>query len=399
MPLRRRLRYAAALVVIFVLVITGCSGSSGPSPSPVTLAGTYQALSDGPYLQISFIDGEHYSLLRSNCGGDGDGDGDEGCEVNGTYAFDANGDMLSLVDDATGETTELPFSASTGASTLNEPLRVENDGTSLGASGATSLVNGTTPISGFQAGTQLFKVVGPLTATWTTLSTGIALTKAQGNNVLITFGGYTATEEDSRTWALALASTPSVAALGFGTIYASRGPARASQIDSQLVTANRQLATALAAQVANADLIVVVAHSSGAMVAQQLLGFASSDVLKKTAYFALDGGGPPSSHEISEMKAVTFVYANDPAAGNSENAGAMISAHATSSASHLFKVDATGSKCNRNAGWCLHDTLITSQPHNPAHFNIALDYRDFTGGRHVVTSYLEEAIASKWIAP
>jgi hypothetical protein len=45
------------------------------------------------------------------------------------------------------------------------------------------------------------------------------------------------------------------------------------------------------------------------------------------------------------------------------------------------------------AGWCLHDTLITNHPHDPTTFDLALDYTDFTNGRQVVSSYVDQAVS------
>jgi hypothetical protein len=57
-----------------------------------------------------------------------------------------------------------------------------------------------------------------------------------------------------------------------------------------------------------------------------------------------------------------------------------------------LKVNADESRCSRtHAGglWCLHDTLITTWPHNPVSYDLRRDYTDFTDGRQLVTSYLD----------
>jgi hypothetical protein len=99
-----------------------------------------------------------------------------------------------------------------------------------------------------------------------------------------------------------------------------------------------------------------------------------------------------NSAMVATMNAVYICDAHDPVAGNSENTSSDQSLHADLTGSQLFTVDASGSGCNVGAGWCLHDTLITNHPHNPADYDLALDYTDFTAGRVVVTSYLERAV-------
>jgi hypothetical protein len=71
------------------------------------------------------------------------------------------------------------------------------------------------------------------------------------------------------------------------------------------------------------------------------------------------------------MKGVYFVNAKDAAKGESHNASSMRSLHSVFHGSHLFTVNANGSGCNSGAAGCLHDTLITTRPHNPNMFDLA----------------------------
>jgi hypothetical protein len=97
---------------------------------------------------------------------------------------------------------------------------------------------------------------------------------------------------------------------------------------------------------------------------------------------------------VTTMRGVYFCGAHDSVAGYSENWSSDESLHSDFAGSHLFLVDADGSGCNVGAGWCLHDTLITTRPHNPATYDLDDDYTDFTGtGRHVVISEMQQAIA------
>lgn len=233
---------------------------------------------------------------------------------------------------------------------------------------------------------------------WTAIGAGIGgSTAGTGKDILIAYGGYSARDQDSRAWAMALAHSPSFASLDIGPVYAARGPRDASYAGREI--ANTKLVAALEHQVASARFIVVAAHSSGAFVADELFTEATPDVLSKIVYFALDGGTHSLDNSlISRMKAVYFVNAKDSAKGESHNASAMRALHSDFHASHLFTVDANGSGCSSGATWCLHDTLITTRPHNPNMFDLADDYQQFGGARKVVTSYVDQAITDLVLA-
>ncbi len=226
--------------------------------------------------------------------------------------------------------------------------------------------------------------------TWTSVSFGITTEDVgSGDNIAIAYGGYTATDADSQGWVTAL-TTARLAALGVGHLYAVRGPKDADYSSREI--GNSTLAAVLATQT-SATSIIVVAHSSGGFVANELLTFVSDAVLAKIAYFDLDGGSyAMTSAMVAKMKGVYICDAHDPVAGNSENTSSDESLHADLAGSRLFTVDASGSGCNVGAGWCLHDTLIINHPHDPANYDLALDYTDFTAGRMVVTSYVDQAV-------
>jgi hypothetical protein len=116
--------------------------------------------------------------------------------------------------------------------------------------------------------------------------------------------------------------------------------------------------------------------------------------MAKIAYFNLDGGSWALTNDMVEtMLGVYFCGAYDSVAGYSENYQSDEDLNGDFPASHLFTVDADGSGCDVGAGWCLHDALITSKPHDPTTYDLMLDYTDFTNGRHVVTSYIDQAVS------
>jgi hypothetical protein len=227
---------------------------------------------------------------------------------------------------------------------------------------------------------------------WKAIGLGIGGSSAgAGPDILVAYGGYSARDQDSRAWAMALAHSPSFARLDIGPVYAARGPSDASYAAHEI--GNSKLVVALAKQVASARFVIVAAHSSGAFVADELFTEATPEVRSKIVYFALDGGTHSlTSSLISQMKAVYFVNSKDSAKGESHNASAMRSLHSEFHASHLFTVNANGSGCSSGATWCLHDTLITTRPHNPNMFDLADDYLQFGGARKVVTSYVDQAV-------
>ena len=233
---------------------------------------------------------------------------------------------------------------------------------------------------------------------WTAIGFGIGGSIAgTGPDILVTCGGYSATDQDSRAWAMALAHSPSVASLDIGPVYAARGPRDASYAGREI--GNSKLAAALAHQAASARFVIVAAHSSGAFVADELITEVTPEVRSKLVYFALDGGTHSLDDSlVSQMKAVYFVNAKDSAKGESHNASSMRSLHSEFHASHLFTVNANGSGCSSGATWCLHDTLITTRPHNPNMFDLADDYQQFGGARKVVTSYIDQAVADGVLA-
>ena len=242
--------------------------------------------------------------------------------------------------------------------------------------------------SGPEAGTDSATISG----TWSPISFGVTtLDAGGGNDIVIAYGGYTATDQDSQAWVTQMTSVR-LAQLGVGHLYAVRGPKDADYASREI--GNSELAAALATQATGASHVIVIAHSSGGFVADELFTFAAPGVLAKIAYFNLDGGSWALTDAlVGSMRGVYFCNAHDAVAGDSENTSSDQSLHAQFAASHLFTVDAVGSGCNVGAGWCLHDTLIINHPHDPTTFDLALDYTDFTAGRQVVTSFIDQAVS------
>jgi hypothetical protein len=223
-------------------------------------------------------------------------------------------------------------------------------------------------------------------STWTSIGTGVIYQRQNtGDAVLIAYGGYTARLVDSAGWASELVDAH-LGADDVGHVYAVRGPADAGYAAREI--ANSKLRAALATLAPGTSKIYIVAHSSGAFVAhellQQLHTRADADTLARIAYANLDGGGSGLSTAIVEaLGGIAFVFARDPAVGLSRNAGSM-RANASTYDVPAFEVVVSSTGCI--SSWCLHDVVITHRPHDPNSFDLARDYTDFVN-REVTTEY------------
>lgn len=240
------------------------------------------------------------------------------------------------------------------------------------------------------------KADGPLVGDWTSIGLGVAYQQVTtGNAVLIAYGGYSARLSYSAAWATELVDAR-LGAADVGHLYAVKGPADAGYAAREI--ANTKLRAHLGTIAGDAP-IYIVAHSSGSFVAHELLAqvYAAGDaaMLSRIAYANLDGGGSGlTANIVAGLRAITFVYAQDPTLGSglSKNSGAAIglgAAYATDATT--FKVVVPGTGCRSGAGWCLHDVVITHRPHNPDSYDLARDYTDFVD-RPVTTEYLAALI-------
>lgn len=234
-------------------------------------------------------------------------------------------------------------------------------------------------------------------AMWIDIGLGVAYQRVNtGNAIVIAYGGYSAKLGYSASWVSELVD----AALGgaeVGHVYAVKGPQDAGYNAKEI--ANSKLRAHLATFDDGTSPIYIVAHSSGAFVAHEILnqwnntGMAS--VLGRVRYANLDGGGSGlSTTLVGKLDMISFVYARDPtlARGLSQNAGAAVALGQTYRMyGAAFEVLQPDTGCNSGAGWCLHDVVITQKPHDPNTYNLALDYTDFEN-RPVTTAYLEPMI-------
>jgi hypothetical protein len=215
---------------------------------------------------------------------------------------------------------------------------------------------------------------------WACIGKGVAYQRVNaGDAVLIAYGGYTARIVDSAVWASELVDAR-LGGEGVGHIYAVKGPADAAYAAREI--GNSKLRASLPAGTSR---IYIVAHSSGAFVAHELLGQlrGDADTLARIVYANLDGGGSGLTTQIVEaLGGIAFVYARDPAVGLSRNASSMKS-NAAAYDMPAFEVVVPQTGCI--SSWCLHDVVITHRPHNPHSFDLARDYASMS----ITTEYFD----------
>ncbi len=228
-------------------------------------------------------------------------------------------------------------------------------------------------------------------APWLPFANGLTRRAAgPGSSTLVVYGGWRAEERSVQAWADALHSG-AFAARGVGVLYAARGPVDTLYRSPREIE-NSALSRALPSL---AGRLTLIAHSSGAYVAEELLGQLGpgNAVLARTDYFVLDGAARDLAPLASSLSRLRFVHAFDPGMpqnnGLSRNAAAMTSAASslTTQGATSFRVVATGSGC-RSAD-CLHDAVIIRRPYDPLTFDLARDYALFTAERPLVLDYLE----------
>ena len=231
---------------------------------------------------------------------------------------------------------------------------------------------------------------------WTSVGYGVAYQKVgDGDAVLIAYGGYSAQLPWSEAWGKELVSAK-LGAMGVGHVYGVQGPRDASYAGDEICNSKLRLHLLNNGIAASAPFILVVAHSSGAFVAHELLrqlhAGGNDDTLGKTVYANLDAGGSGFNGTIaSKLRRAVFVSARDTSMSNgtSENASAAQSLGTEYSAyGSWFEVKVTHSGCNAGAHWCMHDLLVTHHPHNPNMYDLRDDYTDFVG-RTPTTEYID----------
>lgn len=206
-----------------------------------------------------------------------------------------------------------------------------------------------------------------------------------GEDIAIFYGGYGASSAHAQSWADE-AFRADLSSRGIGVLHAVKGPAQSNYAGREI--GNSKLAAQLIAVGAAARRIVVVAHSSGAFVAHELLaqladGRDGEAVTKgKITYFNLDGASGPAAPARSWLGGAHAVSVRDAAGARSTNAGVAQSngdAYARAGLGGHRELRAAAGACNASAPWCLHMVCTNERPHNMSGLDVARDYTDFVG--------------------
>ncbi len=218
-------------------------------------------------------------------------------------------------------------------------------------------------------------------------SPGTAYRRAnEGKDIAIFYGGYGATLTASQSW-LDEALTQELEARGVGRLYAVKGPLHSDYRDYEI--GNSKIAKRLIGDEGqDAQRIIVVAHSSGAFVANELMTQLADgrdtlgNAAQKVVYFNLDGAGGPPNKALLNLAGAWAVLVKDAAGTRSTNAwtaednGAKYSA-AGKGGHHLLLAEAGA--CASGAKWCLHMFTTNQRPHNKWGLDVQNDYTDFDG--------------------
>jgi hypothetical protein len=226
-----------------------------------------------------------------------------------------------------------------------------------------------------------------------------------GDSIFIGYAGYQVTLASAQAWVDALHGA-SLAARGVRYLWAVQGPN--DRTYSKFEIGNSRIVAAMLPLVGQETRFVLVAgHSSGSFVAHELLGQLAGGMdpqgvtAGRVVYFDLDGGASGlSTRSVGRLRDAYFVGAHDAKTGtDSPRLAIMQSLGATyASAGGYWQNDASKSGCHAGAQWCVHDTLITTTPHDKANASSQLDYSDFSG-RLVCHSWIDAKAAEAGLLP
>lgn len=240
----------------------------------------------------------------------------------------------------------------------------------------------------------------------------------RGKNVLITCGGYKAELGWVSAWTQAL-YYKRLKDYNIGLICIIKGP-RDEYYDSREIDI-KTLTSRIVSAYQQYDLneTIIIAHSSGVFPVHQMFdllysggkeGMALSKKGVKSAnydsrgitknrisYIMLDGElGIPKGYALTadmvkHLKRVYSVYAIDDKTGTRSGlyheAIKVKQRYPDMTTDYIVRSQNSG--CNKGAKWCVHQTVITTKPHNPAGYDLERDYQFFGDGREVVDEFMD----------
>lgn len=134
-------------------------------------------------------------------------------------------------------------------------------------------------------------------------------------------------------------------------------------------------------------------HKNSVLVPYDSLGITRN----KISYIMLDGElGIPKGYTLTErmvknLKHIYSVYAIDEKTGTRSGLyhEAIKVKQSYPDKTTDFLVRSQNSGCRPNAKWCVHETVITTIPHNPSGYDLEKDYQYFDSNRQVVFEYMD----------
>ena len=246
---------------------------------------------------------------------------------------------------------------------------------------------------------------------WIKIANGVQYSyydNQDGNNLFVVIGGWKAKQEWVNRWCEELYNQK-VKLLGVKHLFSVKGPEDVCN-NGKEINLNK-----LAEYIKNiiyatyfVDKVIIVAHSSGSFVANELLNILYGKIgiardsfyVNKVHYFNLDGGiggddcgESLESDVINSIVKIYTVSAYDSVSNmyssNYETMKQLSEKYGDKS--EMIVVDATNSGCTDK--WCLHDVLIINKPHNPDKYDLERDYTLFDEQRRVQTEYLKILIS------
>lgn len=247
----------------------------------------------------------------------------------------------------------------------------------------------------------------------------------KGKNVLITMGGMGAKLKWVQKWTEELYKSK-LNEFDIGLIIIVKGPVEeyydSREIDIKEMT---KRFVAFYQEYGMKETFLIV-HSSGVFPAHQMFDYlylgGDDPIIKKMNmrkleildpegitknkinYIMLDGemgipkGYPLVEGMVKNLKMVYSIYAVDAQTGTESGMAdeAKKVKDNFSEKTILHKYIAENSKCLPGAKWCVHETLITTRPHNPAKYDLKNDYQIFDSTRKVVTGYMGVVKNGNW---
>lgn len=239
-----------------------------------------------------------------------------------------------------------------------------------------------------------------------------------GKNVLITCGGMGAELQWVEAWTKELYKKK-LKEFNIGMVCIIKGPKEEyyDRRDIAIPELTRKFVSAYEKYKLNYTYFIV--HSSGVFPAHQMFDLiytgsvdsnrvggkkkpvANYDSLgvtkEKIVYIILDGElGRPHGYTLTRgmvdnLKKMISVFAIDAVTGTHsgmyKEAIKIKKTFPDKTEDYLLKSKNSG--CNKGASWCVHETVITTVPHNPAMYDLKNDYQFFGGKRQVVTEYMD----------